>query len=163
MTVHSGRKGTMRGFCSYALAGQLLLASASAGQQDATENEVRDLVVAFNDAYARNDLETYFDYYDENATQWWESGRVSVADYKKQWYALIEGGGGVEKNELSDIRVQVGPSGDTAVATYRVDVVTRATDGTRSNESAWETDVWFRRGGRWKVVHLHYNSRPAEE
>lgn len=153
----------MRCFAAYALTAWPVLAGASAAPQDAVETKVRDLVVAFNDAYARNDLDVYFDFYDPGATQWWESGRVSVADYKKQWYALIEGGGGVEKNELSDIRVQVGPSGDTAVATYRVDVTTRASDGTRSHESAWETDVWFERDGRWKVVHLHYNSRPADE
>lgn len=132
--------------------------SATSGQSGAVAEEVQNLVVAFNEAYERNDLDEYFSYYAEDLTQWFETGRASLEDYKKSWYGLIESGGGVEKNELSDIRIQVGPSGDTAVATYRVDVVTRAGDGTKTTERAWETDVWFKRDGEWKIVHLHYNS-----
>ncbi len=132
--------------------------SSSSTQESSTEKEVRELVVAFNDAYERNELDAYFAYYADDVTQWFESGRTSLEDYKKSWYGLIESGGGVEKNALSDLRVQVGPGGDTAVATYRLDVTTRAADGSKTTERAWETDVWFKRDGAWKIVHLHYNS-----
>jgi ketosteroid isomerase-like protein len=136
----------------------LLLAAAGSAQQE-TASEIEKLEVAFNGAYERNDLEEYFSYYADDVTQFFESGRVSLADYKKDWYALIQGGGGVEKNALSDMKVQVSPSGDSAVATYAVDVVTRQTDGKRTIERALETDVWFKRDGKWKIAHLHYNSK----
>jgi ketosteroid isomerase-like protein len=131
----------------------------TAAQSQAIEAEIKELEAAFNEAYLRNDLAEYFSYYAEDVTQWFESGRSSLEEYKKSWYALVEGGGGVEKNELTDIRVQVAPGGDSAVATYEVDVVTRAADGKKTRERAFETDVWFKRGGNWKIVHLHYNSR----
>jgi uncharacterized protein (TIGR02246 family) len=137
----------------------LVLLASSPSQSASTEEAVRKLVIGFNEAYARNDLEEYFSYYADDVTQWFESGRAGLADYKKSWYALIEGGGGVEKNDLSDLRVQVSPGGDAAVATYVVDVVTRGVDGARTKEQAYETDVWYKRDGRWKIVHLHYNSR----
>jgi len=136
----------------------LLLAAAGATQQT-TAGEIEKLVVAFNQAYERNDLEEYFSYYADDVTQWFESGRAGLADYKKSWHELIEGGGGVEKNALSDIRIQVSPGGDAAVATYIVDVVTRQADGKKTKERAFETDVWYKRDGKWKIVHLHYNSR----
>lgn len=137
----------------------LALVASSPAQSGSTEEEVRNLVIEFNEAYARNDLEKYFSYYADDVTQWFESGRAGLADYKKSWYALIEGGGGVEKNDLSDLRVQVSPGGDAAVATYVVDVVTRQVDGSKTKEQAYETDVWYKRDGRWRIVHLHYNSR----
>jgi len=136
----------------------LLLAAAGATQQT-TAGEIEKLVVAFNQAYERNDLEEYFSYYADDVTQWFESGRAGLADYKKSWHELIEGGGGVEKNALSDIRIQVSPGGDAAVATYVVDVVTRQADGKKTKEQAFETDVWYKRDGKWKIVHLHYNSK----
>ncbi len=136
----------------------LLLAAAGSVQQE-TASEIEKLELAFNRAYERNDLEEYFSYYADDVTQFFESGRVSLADYKKDWYALIAGGGGVEKNALSDMKVQVSPSGDCAVATYVVDVVTRQIDGKKTKERALETDVWFKRDGKWKIAHLHYNSK----
>jgi ketosteroid isomerase-like protein len=139
-----------------------LSASASAAENEAVEKEIRDLVLKFNAEYEKNNLDAYFSYYADDLTQWWPEGRVTLDEYKKQWHELIANGGGVDKNVVSDLKVQVGPSGDTAVATYKVDVVIRGADGERSNETAMETDVWFKRGGKWKVVHLHYNSRPAE-
>lgn len=136
----------------------LLLAAASAAPQT-TSAEIEKLEVAFNQAYERNDLEEYFSYYADDVTQWFESGRASLADYKKSWYELIQGGGGVEKNALSDLQVQVSPGGDAAVATYVADVVTRQVDGKKTKERAFETDVWYKRDGKWKIVHLHYNSK----
>lgn len=136
----------------------LLLAAVGAAQQT-TASEIEKLVVAFNQAYERNDLEEYFSYYADDVTQWFESGRVDLADYKKSWYELIQGGGGVEKNALSDIRVQVSPGGDAAVATYVLDVVTRQVGGKKTKERAFETDVWYKRDGKWKIAHLHYNSK----
>jgi uncharacterized protein (TIGR02246 family) len=136
----------------------LLLAAVGAAQQT-TASEIEKLVVAFNQAYEQNDLEEYFSYYADDVTQWFESGRVDLADYKKSWYELIQGGGGVEKNALSDIRVQVSPGGDAAVATYVLDVVTRQVGGKKTKERAFETDVWYKRDGKWKIAHLHYNSK----
>ena len=141
------------------IATALSLLLAAAGAQQTTAGEMEKLVVAFNQAYERNDLEEYFSYYADDVTQWFESGRAGLADYKKSWHELIEGGGGVEKNALSDIRIQVSPGGDAAVATYIVDVVTRQADGKKTKERAFETDVWYKRDGKWKIVHLHYNSK----
>jgi len=121
-------------------------------------NEIRELTVEFNEAYERNELDKYFSYYADDLTQWFESGRVTLEQYKTDWYALIEAGGGVESTELSDLQVQVGPDGRTAIATYVATVVTRSPEGKRTKEQAWETDIWFKRDGQWKIVHLHYNS-----
>lgn len=127
------------------------------------EAELERLTLAFNEAYAKNDLDTYFAYYAEDVTFWYDTGRSTLTEYRDDWYELVRGGGGVESNDISDVRVQVGPSGDSAVVTYVVDVVTRYPDGSRTREQAYETDVWFKRGASWKLVHLHYNAREVDE
>ncbi|MGH9463275.1 MAG: YybH family protein [Vicinamibacteria bacterium] len=137
--------------------------AASAGQEENIEQEIRELVLQFNKDYEENNLEPYFAHYADDLTQWWPEGRVSLAQYKKQWQELIASGGRVEQNVVSDLQVQVGPSGDTAIASYRVDVVTRTPKGERTKESAMETDVWFKRDGKWQIVHLHYHPSPAGE
>jgi ketosteroid isomerase-like protein len=137
----------------------LLFFAGGAVQSQTTAAEIEKLEIAFNQAYERNDLEEYFSYYADDVTLWFGSERAGLADYEKSWHELIEGGGGVEKNDLSDLRVQISPGGDAAVATYVVDVVARQVDGKKTRERAFETDVWYKRDGKWKIVHLHYNSK----
>ena len=89
--------------------------------------------------------------------------RVELPTYKTQWTKLLQDGGKVLENEVSDLVVQVAPSGDSAVASYAIRVVTRQADGKVTKERVHETDVWFKKGGSWRVVHLHYSPRPEEE
>jgi ketosteroid isomerase-like protein len=70
---------------------------------------------------------------------------------------MIAAGGGVEKNDMSDLRVQILASGDVAVTTYFVDNRTRSADGEVESIRAFETDVWQKIDGAWKVVSLHYS------
>ena len=146
-----------------ALASLLVIAATTlptAGQSGIAD-EIRELTMAVNAAYAANDLDKYFSYYAADLTQWWPSGRVSLEAYRTQWTAFVKGGGRVEAADVSDLQVQVDASGNTAVATYRLNVRTRSAKGEVSGEENQETDVWFRRDGRWQIVHLHYSPARA--
>jgi ketosteroid isomerase-like protein len=55
------------------------------------------------------------------------------------------------------------PSGDVAIATSFIDNRTRLADGTTSSETAFETDVWQKIDGEWKIVSLHYSTVAAGE
>ncbi len=137
-----------------------VLAFLAAAPAAAVEQEVRDTEAKWNAAYAANDMPAYWSYYDDAATLWLAEGRVPLASYKKDWSALIAGGGKVLSNELHDVQVQASPGGDAAVATYTVKVKTRYPDGKVVDEAAQETDVWFKKDGKWKVVHVHYETKP---
>jgi ketosteroid isomerase-like protein len=58
------------------------------------------------------------------------------------------------------MHVRIDPSRDTAVASYLQRVKTRFAKGAVSDENFQESDVWFKRNGEWKVVHLHYSPVP---
>lgn len=123
----------------------------------AVEKEIRALEEKMNDAYARNDLPAYFSYYARDFVQWLPEGRTDLEKYKKDWTAYIGAGNRVEGIEIRDLIVKVDGAEDTAIASYILYVKTKSADGKVAEEENQETDVWFKRDGKWKVVALHYS------
>lgn len=136
--------------------------SAQSDINATVEKEIRENVMKFNGTYAENDLGPYFAFYAEDAMLIVGGSRIILADYHKGWHEFIAGGGGVEKNEITDIQVRVLPGGKVAVATYLIEARSRSIKGEVSKESAIETDVWQKRDGAWKIVSMHYTSKPKE-
>jgi ketosteroid isomerase-like protein len=122
----------------------------------AAEQDVRAFIARYNADYARNDLEAYFRAFAPDLTQWFPQGRVDLPSYRASWSKYIGAGNRVEAAEVRDLRVQVGPSGDSAIATYVLRVTTRSAKGEVSTEDNQETDVLFKRGGAWAIVHVNY-------
>jgi ketosteroid isomerase-like protein len=106
-----------------------VLLGATAMAQSTTEKEIGDLEQKMNASYAANDLPTYFAYYSPDFTQWLPEGRTDLPQYEKMWTAFIKSGGRVESGQISDMHVQIDPSGDTAVASYLLRVKTRSAKG----------------------------------
>lgn len=149
-----------------AVAAALGWACATAGTADRLSDEERVRIereiLALEDrldrAYRSNDLDTYWSFYADDLTQIWDIGYVSLEQYKREWTALVEGGGGVVETQTQDIRVRVGPTGDTAVVTYLMVADYQGANGNVTEGRFYETDVWFRRDGRWQIVHYHFSS-----
>lgn len=133
------------------------LASPARAQSAATaEAEVRKVIADYNAAYEKNDLDTYFKAFAPDLTQWFPSGRVDLPTYRADWTKTIQSGAKNEKVEVRDLRVQLSPSGDAAIATYLLRVTFRSAKGTVSTEDNQETDVLFKRNGAWTIVHVNY-------
>jgi ketosteroid isomerase-like protein len=138
------------------------LASPAGAQNAATaETEVRKVIADYNAAYEKNDLDTYFKAFAPDLTQWFPSGRVDLPTYRADWTKTIQSGAKNEKVEVRDLRVQVSPSGDAAIATYLLRVTFRSAKGAVSTEDNQETDVLFKRNGAWTIVHVNYAAAKA--
>jgi ketosteroid isomerase-like protein len=137
--------------------------SAMAEHHGAKNADLNAAIKAFDHAYANNNVEKYFNFYANEATVYFGGARVDIAAYHEMWTALMAAGGGVELNEMSDLQVQVLPGGDVAIATSFIDNRTRSADGTKATARAFETDVWQKIDGKWKIISLHYSEIPAEE
>ncbi|MDZ7768623.1 MAG: nuclear transport factor 2 family protein [Woeseiaceae bacterium] len=141
----------------------LISVPAMAEDHDAVQAEARTAIKAFNEAYAGNDVDAYFDHYAADAMVYFYGARQDLSAYHEEWAEMVEAGGEVEKNELSDVQVQMMPSGDVAVASYFVDYRLRAPDGNVSVARAFESEVWQKIGDDWKVVNLHYSEIPDDQ
>jgi ketosteroid isomerase-like protein len=126
------------------------------------EDEIKDVEQRANAAYEANDLPKYFSFYAPDFTQFLPEGRTDLPQYKKDWTAYIGEGNRVQKVEISDMHIQVGPNKDTAVASYILHVRTKLKDGKITDEDNQESDVLFKRNGDWKVVFLHYSTAPKK-
>ena len=122
------------------------------------EREIFALEDQLDRAYRENDLETYWSFYTDDVPKIWDTGYVSLEQYKQDWTALVAGGGGVVDTRSQDMRIHVGPTGDTAIVTYLTVSRYRGTNGNETEGRFYETDVWFRRDGRWQIVHYHFSS-----
>jgi len=126
------------------------------------EDEVREVERQVNAEYEANNLPKYFSYYADDFTQYLPEGRSDLPAYRKEWTEYIGSGNKIVKVELSDLHVQIGPSNDTAVASYMLHVRTRLKDGKITDEDNQESDVLFKRNGEWKIVFLHYSPAPKK-
>ena len=145
------------------LAGAFASMAWAAPPQSDAAREIQELENKVNAAYAANDLPAYFSFYAPDFTQWLPTGRTDLETYRKEWTNFISSGGKVEGVDIADMHIQIGPNADTAVATYRLQVKTRSPKGQVDDEAFQETDVWFKRAGAWKIVHLHYSPAPKAQ
>ena len=155
----TGRAQKMRILMLF-LATMTLVSAALADGHDSAEAEVRAAAEAFNTAYATNDVESYFGAYADDATVFFFGERQDMAAYREFWSGMIDAGGGVEVNEMSDVVIQMMPGNDVAIATYFVDNRTRSPEGEITKARAFETDVWQKIDGNWRIVSLHYTEIP---
>ena len=139
----------------------LLIAGAPALARADSKADIDRLEKDFNAAYAANDLDRYFAYYSNDAVLWFPEGRTDVPSYRKMWTAYIKGGAQLQAATLSDYHVKFGPQGDAAVVSYVLRVKTLEADKKVTDEVFQETDVWFKAGGNWKLVQVHYSPAPA--
>ena len=156
------RKGVIL-FSFVTVAASALLLSKSHARAISPEQELRDLEHRVNAAYEANDLPKYFSFYADDFTQYLPEGRSDLAAYKKEWSSYIGEGNRVQKVTLDDMHIQIGPSGDSAVASYIIHVATKLKDGKISDEGNQESDVLFKRNGQCKIVFLHYSAAPKNE
>jgi ketosteroid isomerase-like protein len=145
------------------LAASLISFAALAAHHGSAEDEVRAAAEAFDTAYTTNDIEGYFGYYADDATVYFSGARQDMSAYYKEWSAMIDAGGGVEVNDMSDLVIQMMPGGEVAIATSFIDNRTRTAEGEVSTVRAFETDVWQKIDGEWKVVSLHYSEIEPDE
>ncbi len=151
-----------------AIASAVLAAGGSAARPVADKGSASEKAVAeikefeerFNKAYEANDLRGYFDFYTSDMTQFYQQGRLDLPDYRKLWEKEVADGGGMEKVTIADMAIQIGPSLDAAVAAYRIFTRQRHPGGAATDTWNQETDVLFKRDGRWKVAHVHYSDAP---
>ena len=138
-----------------------VLVALPAPAQTAAEQEVRKVVMDFAAAYGDNDVDKYISYFADDLTQWWPGRRVTKEEYDTMWTRVVGDGGGYSKVEVTDLTVQVAPSGDAAVASYLLKVWRRNTTPERVEGAFQMSPTLFKRNGEWKIVHLHYSNPPS--
>ena len=120
--------------------------------------EILQLEVDINKAYAANDLPKYFSYYADDFRGIFPGGFTTLPAYRKEWTESVKAGNVLVGFSYKDIQVQVSPSADAAIATYHATARMRYVGKEPVDEQYFETDVFFKRKGVWKLVEVHYST-----
>jgi len=132
---------------------------AAPGAEQAA-HDVRAAVMDFAGAYSSNNVEKYFSYYAPDLNMWWPGGRrVDKATYHASWAESVQQGGGVSSGDVADLQIQVAPAGDAAVASYLLKVKRKGVPPERVDAEYQMSPTFFKRGGKWQVVHLQFSLR----
>ena len=89
---------------------------------------------------ARTTSKGYFSFYAPDLTWWGPGGRSDKDSYHKMWTESVKTTGGLASAENSDLRIQVSPGGDLAVASYLLKVA-RKNPGTEPQREHHLRDV----------------------
>jgi ketosteroid isomerase-like protein len=146
-----------------AAAGTPAAAATSAAPEAASQvrREIDLLEADIKAAYSSNALPRYFSYFADDFRALFPEGMMSLPEYRKQWGDFIERGGAIVAFTYTELQVQVAPAGDAAIASYRAVVSTKYPGKDPSIERYLETDVFFKRAGRWKLVEMHQSADPV--
>jgi uncharacterized protein (TIGR02246 family) len=125
------------------------------------EQEIAQLEKDSNDAYAANNLAKYFSYYAEDAVLIFDGERTTVPAYRKMWTEEVKTKP-LESVRLSDMVIRVMPAGDTAIASYQLEIQTHQPVGKSTDEKYFETDVWVHKGSAWKLAHVQFSAIPSK-
>ena len=116
-------------------------------------------VRAWNEAFARNDVDSYFSYVDPEISVLTPGNPFRVeglaADRAEFEFSLRSGATHIAFFQMLQPRVQL--LGDAAVVTY----ASRGSYGSGSSARTLylkETDVLVRRADGWKIAHIHVSS-----
>jgi ketosteroid isomerase-like protein len=122
----------------------------------ATLTEIAELHRRRGEDWVKRDADAYLSFYWEDAVIWSAGERLTMAEVRRAFTALLAAGGGPLSIDLPPARdVVVNASGDAVVASFEWSARVRGVDGVVSDRTLYESDVWFRRNGAWKIIHMH--------
>src|SRR5262249_44171992 len=93
------------------------------------EEEVLDVEKKLDAALAANEVALYFSFYAPDFELFDTDGRSTLETARKNWSDFINAGNRVQKTQVSEMHIQISPSQDAAVATYRWRIEVKSKDG----------------------------------
>ena len=157
-----------RGLAILGVVVSVAIAGMQGQQRNGAEQQVADGVRQLVTAYGANDLEKYFTIYAKDMTILRATGRWTHPEYYERWKQVVGGGGGNLSADVVDLKVQMLPGGESAVATFQMPVKSRfpnaeAARGRNPEIIYYMTTVWARRNASWNIVHVHWSVQPPPQ
>jgi len=139
---------------------------SAAGQREVFE-KIDTLHRTRGEVWLRHDAEAYLSFYWEDALIFSVGERMTLAEMRQGVVAQFASGAGPVSLQLPPLTaVAIGEAGDAALTSFAWSYRGRSAEGVETDRSNYETDVWYRREGVWKLIHMHLtrlSSTPTSE
>lgn len=117
--------------------------------------ELRNTLRRLPDIYRAGDISAYLAHYAPDISAYFSGILMSSEEARKFITSLFEGNGKTLDFQMGDPQVQFSESEEAAIVRYPWREHFRYGDGRETDTEYYETDVWFRRNGEWKIVNIH--------
>jgi ketosteroid isomerase-like protein len=100
--------------------------------------------------------DAYLSYYWDDALLFTVDQRIALPELRRAFVALLASGGGPLTIELPEVdNIVISSGGDAATTTFEWRARSRSEDSIDTDRTYYETDVWYRRNGVWKIIRMH--------
>ena len=120
--------------------------------------ELRSIMRRLPDIYRAGDISAYLAHYAPDISANFSGSVMSSDEARKFITSLFEGGGKTLDFQIGDPQMQFSESGDAAIVRYPWRERFLYSDGHQTDTEYYETDVWYRRNGEWKIAHVHQST-----
>ena len=122
----------------------------------ANSEELRSIIRRLPDINNSGDIAAYLAHYAPDVTAYCVGSVMNTDEVRKFSTSLFEGGGKTLDFQIGNRdHLQFSESGDAAIVSYPWRERFHYTDGHQIDTEYYETDVWYRRSGEWKIAHVH--------
>jgi ketosteroid isomerase-like protein len=119
-------------------------------------DELRKAIRRKNDAYRAGDIAGYFKAYAPDISVYFAGSLMNFEEMRRLTEAQFAGGGKLLEYQIADSdHIAVSAAGDAATVSYPWRERFRFGDGRVTDTEYYETNVWYRRNGEWRMVHIH--------
>lgn len=120
--------------------------------------ELRGIMRRLPEIYRSGDVQGYLAHYAPDISAFYSGALMSSDEARKFLTSLFEGGGKTLDFQIGDPKMQFSESGDAAIVSYPWRERFQFNDGLQTDTEYFETDVWLRRNGEWKIANVHQST-----
>jgi ketosteroid isomerase-like protein len=120
--------------------------------------ELRAIMRRLPEIYRAGDVQGYLAHYAPDLSASYSGVLANSEEARKFMMSLFEGDGKTLKFEMGIPKVQFSESTDAAVVSYPWREHFQYPDGHQTDIEYYETDVWLRRNGEWKIANVHQST-----
>lgn len=124
-----------------------------------TKAELRQAIRRKDDAYRTGDIPGYLKAYASDITVFFAGTLMTFDEMRRLMADQFAGGGKTLDFQIADPdNIQFSDGADAAIVSYPWRERFRYGDGRETDTEYHETNVWYRRNGEWRLVHIHLST-----
>ena len=120
--------------------------------------ELRGILRRLPEIYRAGDIPGYLAHYAPDISAYYSGTLMNSDEARKFIKSLFEGDGKTLDFQMGGPQIQFSESEDAAIVRYPWRERFLYGDGRVTDTEYYETDVWYRRDGAWKIAHVHQST-----